>query len=311
MGCTPDAIVAFTAAAAPAQPSVGQPLIDDSPDLSDVSTSHGRLSTSIPAGARDLWSTCLTHALASVVAHRDGRSWVDLLTKPALTLGGPSRGGRHHATRQAITVSRRCQDWLDGLRNPGLTSLPNSPDTHLPSSFFTTSLRRRLCVAIWDADSVCPLCGQTQDQWCDHALSYLCGGDRIGRHNAVRDVFHNIARDCCSLTPTKEKPGLLPPSAPDDGDLPPPPAEPDPSGRDLCCPADIWVPHGPSGLPEAWDFSIFSALCPSIWSKGDWDSGTVFQHVESRKSLFHDTAARCASTGLNVRPFVFEAVGGG
>ena len=70
----------------------------------------------IPAGARDLWSKCLTHPLASVVAHRDERSWVDLLTMPALTLGGPSRGGRHHAPRQAITVSRRGQDWLDGLR---------------------------------------------------------------------------------------------------------------------------------------------------------------------------------------------------
>ena len=106
-------------------------------------------------------------------------------------------------------------------RNPGagawLTSLPNSPDTHLPTPLFTTSLRRRLRMAIWDADSICPLCRQTQDRWGDHALSCLCGGDRVGRHNAVRDVFHNIARDSCSLTPIKEKPGLLPPRAPDDG----------------------------------------------------------------------------------------------
>ena len=74
------------------------------------------------------------------------------------------------------------------------------------------------------------------------------------------------------------------------------PDPPDPSGRDLCRPADIWVPHGRSGQPEAWDFSICSARFPSIWSRADWDSGTVFQHVESRKSLFHNTAARCASS---------------
>ena len=115
-GLHPRCYRASTAASVQAPPSVSRPLIDGAPGLSDVSTSHGRLRTSIPAGARDLWSKCLIHALASAVAHRDERSWVDLLTMPALTLGGPSRGGRHHAPRQAITVSLRCQDWLDGLR---------------------------------------------------------------------------------------------------------------------------------------------------------------------------------------------------
>ena len=43
----------------------------------------------------------------------------------------------------------------------------------------------------------------------------------------------------------------------------------------------------------------------------DWGSGTVFHHVESRKSFFHDTAAWCPNTGLLFRPLVFEAVGGG
>ena len=99
-----------------------------------LSTSHGSLRTSILAGARDLWSKCLIHALASVVAHRDERSWVDLLTMPALTLGGPARGGRHHAPRQAINVSRRCQDWLDGLR--GLLWEPSSQSVSIPGSDF-------------------------------------------------------------------------------------------------------------------------------------------------------------------------------
>ena len=121
--------------------------------------------------------------------------------------------------------------------------------------------------------------------------------DRVGRHNAVRDVFHNIARDSCSLAPVKEKPGLLPPRAPNDGDPPLLPDPPNPSGRDLCRPADVWVLHGPSGEPEAWDISICSALCASMWSRADWDSGAVFQHFESGRLLF--------------RPLVSEAVGGG
>ena len=135
------------------------------------------------------------------------------------------------------------------------------------------------------------------------------GGDRVGRHNAVRDVFNNIARDCCSLAPIKEKNGLLPPRAPDDGDPPLPPAPPDPSGRDLCRPPDIWVPHGPSGLPKVWDFSICGALCPSIWSKADWDSGTVFQHVESRKSSSTTPRPCVPARGFFFRPLVLEAGG--
>ena len=71
-------------------------------------------------------------------------------------------------------------------------------------------------MAIWDADTNCPLSGQTQDQLGDHAFSCLCGRDRVGRHNAVRDVFRNIARDSCSFAPIKEKPGPLPTGAPDD-----------------------------------------------------------------------------------------------
>ena len=67
----------------------------------------------------------------------------------------------------------------------------------------------------------------------------------------------------------------------------------------------------PSGQAEAWDFSINSTLCPSIWSRAGWDFGTVLQCLESRKAFFHDTASRCASMGLFFRPLVLEAIGGG
>ena len=50
-------------------------------------------------------------------------------------------------------------------RNPGagawLTSLPDSSDTHcLPLHSKPSALR----MAIWDEDSICPLCGRTQDR---------------------------------------------------------------------------------------------------------------------------------------------------
>ena len=142
---------------------------------------------------------------------------------------------------------------------------------------------------IWDADSNCPLCGQTQDRWGDHALSCLCGGDRVGRHNAVRDVFHNIARDSCSLTPIKEKPGLLPPRAPDDGDRPfcltlptllagtsaapltsGSPTAPQVSPRPGTSPSG--VPSAPSSGPEPIGTQ---ARCSSTWSLASPSSTTT------------------------------------
>ena len=116
-------------------------------------------------------------------------------------------------------------------------------------------------------------------RWENHALSCVCGGDRVCRHNAVRDEVRSVARDCCSLAPVKEKawssasPSFLL-SRPGQ---PRPPAQPTsgffaaPLGR-----------QGPGTSPSA------VPLCPSTWSRADWDSGTVFQCVEPHKVFFHD-----------------------
>ena len=99
-------------------------------------------------------------------------------------------------------------------------------------------------MAIWHENSICPLCGQTQDRFGDHALSWVCGADRVCRRNAARDEVHSIARDCSSLVLVKEKLGLLPPRAPSHGD--PPILLLSLSGRPRPQPADIWVSRGPS-----------------------------------------------------------------
>ena len=86
------------------------------PGVWDVFVSDKRLRSSVPKGARDVWSRCLTSALANIVAHRDIKSWTDFLTLPALVLPTPSRAGRDHALRHEGEVRRRCLDWLSGLR---------------------------------------------------------------------------------------------------------------------------------------------------------------------------------------------------
>ena len=103
---------------------------------------------------------------------------------------------------------------------------------------------------------------------------------------------------------------LLIPRDPLDCDRPPDPDPPDPSSSSRR-PADVWVPRGPSGNPEAWDFSVTSAfrLGPSTPDPAAFSS--VFSSVETRKRGFLDTASHCAQAGIHFCPLVIEAVGGG
>ena len=69
-------------------------------------------------------------------------------------------------------------------------------------------------MAIWHEDSICPLCGQTQDRFGDHALSWVYGGDRVCRRNAVRDGVHSIARDAALSHRTRKNWGSSLPNLP-------------------------------------------------------------------------------------------------
>ena len=108
------------------------------------------------------------------------------------------------------------------------------------------------------------MCGEVLDWWGDHALTCCCGGDRVLRHNAVRNVVCSAVAEFTSVSPELKKPGLLlPPRPPDPGGTHP---DVDPSFVSPVPPAasrrtaDVWVPRGVSRFAEAWDFSVSSLL---------------------------------------------------
>ena len=138
------------------------------------------------------------------------------------------------------------------------------------------------------------------DKWGDHALVCSCGGDRVIRHNLIR----------AGLGAILEKPGLLIPRDPLDSDRPPDPDLPDPSSSSRR-PVDVWVPRGPGGGPEAWDFSVTSALRLGPAAPDPAAFASVFSSVETRKRAFLDTASQCSHAGITFCPLVIEAVGGG
>ena len=182
-----------------------------------------------------------------------------------------------------------------------LFALPDPPESHIPPPLFRVGLRRRLRVPIWSQDSNCSLCGLILDKWRDNALACGCGGDRVSRHNLIRDVVHSAANNSANLSTVLEKPGLLIPRDPIDDDRPPDPDPPDPANVSRR-PADVWVPRGPSGGQEACDFSITSAFKLGPVIPYPTSVSGIFSTVESRKNAFLDTASQCTKAGITFCP---------
>ena len=170
-------------------------------------------------------------------------------------------------------------------------------------------------VFLWDRDTACSMCGEVLDRWGDHALACCCGGDRVLRHNAIRDVVCSAVAEFTMVSPELEKPSLLlSPRPPDPGG---PPFDVDPSSASSPLPApsrrlaDVWVPRGVSGFAVAWDFSVFSLLRSSHLSSASPSVADVFDEVETWKRAFQDTASLVAERGATFCPLVLEACGCG
>ena len=79
---------------------------------------------------------------------------------------------------------------------------------------FSAWLQRRLRIPLWDRDTACGMCGEVLDRWGDYALACCCGGDRVLRHNTIRDVVCSAVAEFTTVSPELEKPGLLLPPRP-------------------------------------------------------------------------------------------------
>ena len=80
---------------------------------------------------------------------------------------------------------------------------------HLQDSEFRFCLRYRLGVPMHSNPFPCPECRGTADIMGDHQVGCGGNGDRISRHNAIRDVLFT-ATQSAALAPSKETPGLVP-----------------------------------------------------------------------------------------------------
>ena len=79
----------------------------------------------------------------------------------------------------------------------GITSQKNPESLVNKDTLFQFAVAYRLGLPVNLSKNVCsmPNCSQSVDKYGDHALSCGYGGDRIYRHNALRDsIFHLLRK---------------------------------------------------------------------------------------------------------------------
>lgn len=89
---------------------------------------------------------------------------------------------------------------------------------HLRSNEFLPLLKYRLGIPVYRSEGPCRACKLPSDAMGDHALGCAKTGDRIARHNMLRDVLFEAAASA-ALGPSKEEPHLLPGSQARPGDI--------------------------------------------------------------------------------------------
>ena len=175
-------------------------------------------------------------------------------------------------------------------------AVPNhSGGTAMPAAEFCAELRYRLCIPSADNSSWCPLCNDVLDQFGHHSRRCCAGGDRVVRHNALRNVVFNF---CCTagLRPVLEKPGLL---------LPARPSEISSQRR----PADIYLPCWTGGLPAALDFAVTAPQRQEIVSEAAHTPLAAAKAYSQSKRDHQGTQDACDAQGIRFQPMVCETSG--
>lgn len=171
-------------------------------------------------------------------------------------------------------------DWLNGIPSAAL-------GLHLQDQEFRFCLRYWLGTPLHSGSYPCPECHSIADEFGDHQVGCGGGGDRIMRHNSIRDVIFSAAQSA-ALAPTREAPGVIPVS--------------------LSRPADVLLPTWSYGRPAALDVHVISPLQQQTINAAASTPGHALQVGVQRKLTAHLSA--CRSAGVVFVPVVAESLGG-
>lgn len=190
------------------------------------------------------------------------------------------------AITKAATPAKRAR--LLSLQQPGTSSWLNSPPDpalghRMPPLEFRCYVKYRFGLPIIAPSPACPLCKEPQDSFGHHALKCKSSGDRIRRHNNLRNRFHNLAQQAL-MAPRIEVPRLIP----DNGHKP----------------ADVLLPAYSSGKAACLDFAVTSTAQDRLLPQAATDPFYACKTAEKLKLHKHKLA--CDQEDLIFIPMVVD-----
>jgi len=206
---------------------------------------------------------------------------------------------QHEAYLESLSVADRATLLSEML--PGASGfLEAIPSKHLDFAWdpceFLVELRTRLLADVYDNEDWCPVCEGVSDCKGHHARKCAGGGDRVRRHNGVRNLIGQFASEA-KQRPTLEKPGLLQP-------------RPGQISAQLRRPADVYLPSWQGGQAAALDVAITSPQRLDIRTEASTRMGAAAAAYEVTKREYLGTAADCQSNGIAFIPMIAETSGG-
>ncbi len=130
----------------------------------------------------------------------------------------------------------------------------------------------------------CPICQGATDPYGDHQVGCGGNGDRIYRHDSIRDAIFSAAQSA-TLTPRKEVPSLIPHS----------------SSR----PANVYLPIWKRGQPAALDVTVISTMQQQTLSGASITPGHAL-----RVGKIATHAEACRAVGVSFLPLAVESLWG-
>ena len=188
--------------------------------------------------------------------------------------------GEREVARLASLSLPYAGSWLNCPPMPAL-------NLHLRPTEFTTAVKIRLGLPVYDQAGPCPVCHLPSDTLADHALVCGSGGERILRHNLARDALCDTAV-AAGLSPIKEGRNLLPGT-----------------GRK---PADIFLPCWSGGRDAALDVTVTHPLQAATRAGAAATPGHAMNVSYGRKMA--GAWDRCRAANIAFIPIVAESLGG-
>ena len=205
---------------------------------------------------------------------------VDLLNQSLLLQKITEEGEVREIARMASLGLPHSGSWLSVVPSPAL-------GLHLRAAEFIPILKYRLGIPVYTCDGPCPACSLPSDQMGDHSLGCAKTGDRIARHNMLRDVLYEAAASA-DLGPSKEERHLLPGT--------------------IARPGDVTIRRWINGKDGAIDVTVTGPLSPSNVAGAAAEAGSTLEKACQRKVRV--TAEACRREGIVFLPFAMETLGG-